>query len=362
VEKREPGAYERHLLASEVPDRGKAAAKMRSLSVWIAIIFFTLALHGCGDNPMRPGPPPDVPADVRSFVTTEGLPELQGIKIVFAGDGEVLLFQASYGTVHDCPSGCFYSSALGLRLDEKIGWIHFDDFEDIDPTGFHHFDVKATDAALFDTSFWSELENADSRTLWAAFLPMLAADTDTPPAALMEIARLLRNYISGTVVWSLLDNPNVRKDREILEVLAGLPEFSGDPYESARQKARELLDELSEPRTPECTWVAIDPIQCLGNPWEQDWLEKHDDDYESYPRDWESRKRIIWNYYRELGVRILDITAYRTMDAVCEACSCPEGYTLYLYVVDRHVRTMLALGFRLEEPVRNDPYGPGPLP
>ena len=30
-------------------------------------------------------------------------------------------------------------------------------------------------------------------------------------------------------------------------------------------------------------WVSIDPIQCLGNPWEQDWLLTHE--YDEYPKD-----------------------------------------------------------------------------
>jgi len=331
---------------------------MRSLSVWIAIVLFTTALQGCGDNPMRPDPPPDVPADVRSFVAEEGLPELRNIEIRYTGDNQTLLFQVSYGSVHDCPSGCFYSSAIGLKLQDKIGWIRFDDRERLDLRRFHHFEVEESDAFLFDTSFWADLKHTDNYAHWSALIPMLAADTDTPPDALLEIARLLRGYISGNIVWNLLDNPNVRDSREILEVLADLPRFSGNPYESARRRARELLDELSEPQAPQCTWVAIDPIQCLGNPWERDWLERHDNDYDSYPRDWERRKRIILNYYRKLGVGIQDITAHRTMEVVCEACCCPEGYTLYLYVDDKDVRTMLALGFRFEEPGRSDPYDP----
>ena len=332
---------------------------MRTLSVWTAIVLFTPALQGCGDNPTRPGPPPDVPADVRSFVTTEGLPDLRSIEIRYTGDNQTLLFQVSYGSVHDCPSGCFYSSALGLRLNKKTGWIRFDDLEGLKLRDFQHFEVEKSDTPLFDTSFWAELKQADDYAHWSALIPMLAADTDTPPDALLEIARLLHGYISGNIVWNLLDNPNVRESREILEVLSDLPRFSGDPYESARQRARELLEDLAEPMAPRCTWVAIDPIQCLGNPWERDWLEKHDYDYGSYPRDWKLQKQIIWNYYRRLGIGVHDITAHWTMDVVCEACCCPVGYTLYIYVHDKDVQEMIALGFRLEEPGRGDPYGPG---
>ena len=39
------------------------------------------------------------------------------------------------------------------------------------------------------------------------------------------------------------------------------------------------------PNQPGKSWVEIDPIQCLGNPWEVDWLQSHGDDYSAYPRD-----------------------------------------------------------------------------
>ncbi|MCB7372900.1 hypothetical protein LI003_23695, partial [Bacteroides caccae] len=32
------------------------------------------------------------------------------------------------------------------------------------------------------------------------------------------------------------------------------------------------------------TWVEIDPIQCAGNTWEQDWIKSHPDDYFVYAR------------------------------------------------------------------------------
>ena len=31
-------------------------------------------------------------------------------------------------------------------------------------------------------------------------------------------------------------------------------------------------------------WVSIDPIQCLGNPWEQDWLKEEGHTYKDYPK------------------------------------------------------------------------------
>lgn len=51
-------------------------------------------------------------------------------------------------------------------------------------------------------------------------------------------------------------------------------------------------------------WVIIDPIQCLGNPWEQAWLEEHDDDYDAYPKSEGDRRKIFVHYYEIKGVEI----------------------------------------------------------
>jgi hypothetical protein len=109
---------------------------------------------------------------------------------------------------------------------------------------------------------------------------------------------------------------------------------------------------------PTESWVATDPIQCLGNPWERDWLESHDGDYRSYPRDpvtpglEPQEEEIIREFYDRLGISIIEIETAQTYDQVCLACSCPQGYTLYLLVPGSNVQAMLDLGYRLELPKR----------
>ena len=103
-------------------------------------------------------------------------------------------------------------------------------------------------------------------------------------------------------------------------------------------------------------WVATEPIQCLGNPWEQDWLASHDNDYASYPKDptkpgLESAEvEIIKDYYRRQGVTVFEVAAKGRYGVVCLACSCPEGYTLYLDVRQQDVPKMISLGYRQESP------------
>lgn len=104
------------------------------------------------------------------------------------------------------------------------------------------------------------------------------------------------------------------------------------------------------------SWVAIEPIQCLGNPWEQAWLADHDGDHDAYPKDPTSpglepaELEIIKDYYRERGVTVSQGRNVPKFEAVCLACTCPEGHTLYLRVRDEDVATMVSLGFRAESP------------
>jgi hypothetical protein len=110
------------------------------------------------------------------------------------------------------------------------------------------------------------------------------------------------------------------------------------------------------PRTPRLFWVACEPIQCLGNPWEQDWLERHGWDYGAYPKDPATvglepeEIAIIKDYYRRLGVMVHEVESRMKYDQVCAACSCPEGHTLYLMVPQRDVELTLSWGYRLEAP------------
>lgn len=103
----------------------------------------------------------------------------------------------------------------------------------------------------------------------------------------------------------------------------------------------------------EAVWVEINPVQCMGNPWEQDWLLANDNDISAYPMGPDAplpgpeEIEIIKDYYAKQDVEVLDARSAWVMQAVCEACSCPEGYTLYLSVAVSDVEKMTALGFKV---------------
>src|SRR3989344_2377089 len=92
------------------------------------------------------------------------------------------------------------------------------------------------------------------------------------------------------------------------------------------------------PKENEKTWIVIDPTQCLSNHWEGYWIKSHDNNYSVYPRDVHTSEleqeeiQIIKNYYQKQGITIFDVKSEWTHEIVCEACSCPQGYTLYLLV------------------------------
>jgi hypothetical protein len=197
-----------------------------------------LAVVGCSD-----ATGPVYIASIEEFVDSQILPQRQRVEIrCRVLEAEIVFFRVPFGEPNDCPAGCFYSMAYGLQSGEKIGWMETSNISRGDPHGYQFYEWSATDTALFNEVVWSRLEKADRWIHWSAFLPELAADPDIPPATLQTIAERLRTYISPHIAWNLLDNPTVRQNHDILSVLAGLPEYQGDPYRLVRERAQELLD------------------------------------------------------------------------------------------------------------------------
>ena len=79
-------------------------------------------------------------------------------------------------------------------------------------------------------------------------------------------------------------------------------------------------------------WVAIHPVQCLDNPWEQDWLATHHNRAWKYPRQKESA--ILRAYFRKNGIQILELMVkpYQQSEPICRTCNCARGDTLLLLI------------------------------
>jgi hypothetical protein len=92
-------------------------------------------------------------------------------------------------------------------------------------------------------------------------------------------------------------------------------------------------------------WVIIKPLQCLDNPWEQDWLAKHKRKIAKYPR--QDERKIIKAFFAAKGVTVWDIRSrpYVQGTPLCKTCGCARGDTLYLSVNGSNVPLMKSLGY-----------------
>ena len=96
-------------------------------------------------------------------------------------------------------------------------------------------------------------------------------------------------------------------------------------------------------------WVAIDPIQCMGNSWEQDWLEKNNDDYELYSTfSINQRLQIFKRYFENLGIEIYKLEQTYPYDATCSACTCPRGDRIHCFISENDIDQMLIYGFKIQ--------------
>jgi len=83
-------------------------------------------------------------------------------------------------------------------------------------------------------------------------------------------------------------------------------------------------------------WVSIDPIQCGGNPWQQD----------RSGEDHMGELSVIKKYYEDRGIVICEMRRSWPYEATCLACSCPRGDRVYLYIDERGVEQMREWGFQ----------------
>jgi hypothetical protein len=190
--------------------------------------------------------------DIEAFVDKEPLSEVQPARrLMKASSLGVTVFVVSFGGAHDCPSGCFYSTAYGLKVQNRVGWmgLHAYRHDDSLQTKVSRFDVQSRDSTLFGTEIREDFRQAQARSgrtaesAYEVFLEMLAGDQDTPNGALLDIVRLLDDEFHPGTGRALLDNPVVRSSRDILAVLAGLPKRGA--YADIRDQARDLLDQSS---------------------------------------------------------------------------------------------------------------------
>ncbi len=213
----------------------------------ILAVLGIILIAGCVQQIRTPDQPPKtIESDIESFVNSFNFPKLQGINILLEiPEEDMQVFQISYGEPQDCISGCFYSRATGIKHNNKIAWISVNNYDDFDVSNLQMYDFDSNDNYLFTDEFFNKLKSKDSWVYQYAFLPLLANDPDTPDKTLLKIAEGLSSYTQPWLANSLLENPDVQQNKQILTIIANLPVFSGDAYEEeVRSKAQNLLSSL----------------------------------------------------------------------------------------------------------------------
>jgi hypothetical protein len=156
--------------------------------------------------------------------------------LVDVRDSATQLFRVQYDRPADCGWYCPRPIAYGLVIGPLAGWMMplNDSVADL-------FDVLPSHHYLASEEFFGLVRAADGWLFEGYFKHLLAADPDTPVEGLRRITAGLAAWISPWLAGALLDNPQVKADRAMFEVIASLPVYQGDAYREARERAQILL-------------------------------------------------------------------------------------------------------------------------
>lgn len=237
--------------------------KLKILLIF-AILVIIILIVGYIQQTKPPDQPPLKPidSDIETFVNSFNFPKLQGINILIdVSKYDTQVFQISYGEPHDCEAGCFYSKATGIKHNNKIGWISINNYDDFDVSKLTMYDFDSDDSYIFTDDFFKKLKSK-----WVyqhAFLILLAKDHDTPRDTLLQIIEELSLYSPGVInvkrpLNALLENPNVRSDKELLIMISELSVLSFsredvapfyrekwvDPYKEIKENIQNLLSNI----------------------------------------------------------------------------------------------------------------------
>lgn len=136
------------------------------------------------------------------------------------------------------------------------------------------------------------------------------------------------------------------QDWDLDGVVSGKVSGFGEPYDSFLFRFSFWAGIGADSK--EKIWIYINPIQCLSNSWERAWLTEHDDDYDAYPRDEESRMRIFREFFKAKGVTIHEVKVTIWAEEVCGACSCPTGERIHCLIDEDDLLVMKDWGFQEE--------------
>lgn len=112
-------------------------------------------------------------------------------------------------------------------------------------------------------------------------------------------------------------------------------------------------------------WMTTDPIQCLENPWEKEWTQQYPNgNYPTGdPRQFEEPEQLILRTHmldnHDVTILRIRYKPYPEDAMVCEACTCPAGYSLYIEVAATDKDKLAETPFKEARKVPADYANPG---
>ena len=102
---------------------------------------------------------------------------------------------------------------------------------------------------------------------------------------------------------------------------------------------------------PNKVWMAASPVQCLGNPWEKDWLKAHHNKGSLYPMHDETK--VMKDFFTKNGFMIYDLRLrpYMHDKQLCRACNCSRGDLLLILVPKDDASLLTHYGFQSTVPL-----------
>jgi hypothetical protein len=190
---------------------------------------------------------------IEAFVHQAGLPNPVGpFYFTRLDDHELQSFTIGFGEIVECPAllryggdnreqECRSGVAYGLRLGDRIGWLQLQNEGIVLAEDSNHFDVVGPEDAILNAQLWDDLEGRDPDFYHYHFKGRIVRDFDTHLPVLHRMADELLDWMWPPGGHLLLDNPVAVGDRSLVEKLAALPVFQGDPYAEVRARAELLL-------------------------------------------------------------------------------------------------------------------------
>ena len=117
-----------------------------------------------------------------------------------------------------------------------------------------------------------------------------------------------------------------------------------------KQEKKEQINQNQNQPIKNNIWLTMNPIKCLGNPWEFDWLKNNNNQYNKYPTGNATKIDteeiiILKNFYAQQGINILNTKSTPLEKEVCNTCSCDQGYKLDILTLEKNAEKMIQIGW-----------------